>query len=105
MKPISGGTAHEIPDDLKEALLKHEDAYTAWESLTPLARNEWICWVISVKQQETRDEHVERVVSQLMDGDRRPCCWMGCIHRKDKPMSASQKFILSKKSGKSPKGL
>jgi len=61
-----------------------------------LARNEWICWVISVKGADTREEHIKRTVTELREGKRRPCCWMGCIHRKDKPMSASQKWVLSR---------
>lgn len=67
-----------------------------WEDITPLARNEWICWVTSVKRTETRAEHVKRVVEELEAGKRRPCCWIGCVHRKDKKMSRSQKYILSK---------
>ena len=99
-KKISGGVAHTMPADLKKALLSNAKALSAWESITPLARNEWICWTVSVKKQETRDEHVERVVYELKEGKRRPCCWMGCIHRKDKPMSASQEFILRRQSKK-----
>lgn len=97
---VSDGVAHKMPDDLKKALLGSPQALAAWESLTPLARNEWICWTISVKQDDTRKEHVGRAVEQLMEGKRRPCCWIGCIHRKDKPMSATQKWVLSKRSAK-----
>ncbi|HEX8182453.1 MAG TPA: YdeI/OmpD-associated family protein [Candidatus Saccharimonadales bacterium] len=94
---ISSGTAHELPADLKEALLSHPEALSAWENITPLARNEWICWTISVKQSSTRTEHVARVCSQLAEGKRRPCCWVGCIHRTDKPMSPwVRKAVLSK---------
>lgn len=99
-KKISGGVAHTLPEDLKKELFSSPSALAAWESLTPLARNEWICWVISVKKAETREEHVERVESQLKEGKRRPCCWMGCTHRKDKPMNSSQKWILDTKSKK-----
>lgn len=99
-KTVSGGVAHRMPADLREALLSDSKAASLWESLTPLARNEWICWTVSVKKQETRDEHVERVVSELKEGMRRPCCWIGCIHRKDKEVSPSIKYILSRKKGK-----
>lgn len=94
---LSSGTAHNLPDDLKKALLSSAEARATWEDITPLARNEWICWVVSVKTAETRLKHVERAIEELAAGDRRPCCWMGCIHRKDKAMSPSQKFIASKK--------
>lgn len=93
---IAGGVAHELPADLRKALASDEKALAAWEDITPLARNEWICWTITVKQQKTRDEHVKRVVSELKEGVRRPCCWIGCIHRTDKAMSSSQKWVTSR---------
>jgi hypothetical protein len=99
-KGISEGTVHKLPDDLKKKLLVSSKALSLWEDITPLARNEWICWVESVKREETRKEHLERVVPELIGGKRRPCCWIGCIHRTDKTMSASQKFILGKKGKK-----
>lgn len=66
---------------MRKALASSKAALEAWESLTPLARNEWICWVESVKKQETRDNHVRRVREELVEGKRRPCCWAGCPHR------------------------
>ena len=95
---ISGGVAHEMPADLRKALLSDESVLEKWESLTPLARNEWICWTINVKQDETRKKHVERVVAELLEGKRRPCCWIGCIHRTDKLISPSAQWVLDKKS-------
>src|SRR5678816_3391992 len=76
-------------------------ALAIWEDLTPLARNEWICWVTFVKKDETRKEHVQRTVSELKEGMRRPCCWLGCIHRKDKQVSPSVQAILNRRSKKS----
>lgn len=93
---LSGGVAHEMPADLRKALLSDKAALERWESLTPLARNEWICWTINVKTDKTREIHVGRVISELKEGIRRPCCWIGCIHRTDKPMSASQKWVLGR---------
>jgi uncharacterized protein YdeI (YjbR/CyaY-like superfamily) len=80
-KKLSAGALHPIPADLRKALLASPKAHAAWEDITPLARNEWICWVTSVKKPETRKAHVERVRTQLMEGMRRPCCWPGCPHR------------------------
>lgn len=91
---------HKIPADLKKALSSDLEALAKWEDITPLARNEWICWTIAPKQQKTRDEHVKRVVSELKEGMRRPCCWIGCVHRKDKAISPTQKWVLEKKSKK-----
>jgi len=95
---IAEGTAHKLPADLKKALISAPSALAAWQSLTPLARNEWICWTVTVKQQKTRDEHIKRVVSELKEGMRRPCCWMGCIHRTDKAVSPSVQWVLDKRS-------
>jgi len=100
-KKISGGVAHVLPQDLRQSLSSDPKALATWESLTPLARNEWICWVMSVKTPETRREHVERVCSELNEGMRRPCCWMGCVHRRDKSLSPSQKYLLAKRSKRS----
>jgi uncharacterized protein YdeI (YjbR/CyaY-like superfamily) len=98
MSKISDGTVHKLPVDLRAALMADKKALALWEDITPLARNEWICWTITVKQEKTRKEHVERVVSELKEGMRRPCCWIGCIHRPDKKISPSVKWALSKKS-------
>ncbi len=98
---ISGGVVHDVPEDLREALASDAEALAAWEALTPLARNEWICWTISVKKPETRQQHVERVRTELKEGMRRPCCWYGCVHRTDKPISPSVQYVLSKRSKRS----
>ena len=80
-KKIAGGVVHGIPTDLRKAIVSSPTARAAWEDITPLARNEWICWTISVKKAETRREHIRRVRDELIGGKRRPCCWAGCIHR------------------------
>jgi hypothetical protein len=100
-KVIEGGVVHTLPPDLKKALLSDKKALAAWEDITPLARNEWICWTISVKTDDTRKDHVKRVVSELKDGMRRPCCWVGCIHRTDKKVSKSVQWVLDKRAKKS----
>jgi len=81
---ISSGVAHKVPADLRAAFISDTNALAKWNDLTPLARNEWICWVIFVKKEETRKEHIKRVVSELKEGMRRPCCWLGCPHRRSK---------------------
>lgn len=74
--------AHRTPPDLRAALINLPTAEDAWKSLTPLARNEWICWIVSVKKEETRKQHIQRACTDLIAGKRRPCCFPGCIHRK-----------------------
>ena len=81
---IPAGVVHALPADMRKALLASPTALAAWEDITPLARNEWICWVTIVKKADTRKEHVERLVTQLKEGVRRPCCWPGCPHRNAK---------------------
>ena len=96
-KAISAGAVHSVPADLRKVLIADSAARAKWEDITPLARNEWICWVISVKKPETRRQHIERVRTELKEGMRRPCCWYGCIHRTDKPISPSvQKIVLDR---------
>ena len=97
---ISGGAVHKTPADLQKALVSDPKTLAIWESLTPLARNEWICWTTSVKKAKTRKQHVKRVCKELRKGMRRPCCWIGCIHRPDKAVSPSVRYVLSRRSGK-----
>jgi len=80
-KRLASGVAHKIPDDLRKALLTSKEIADAWNALTPLGRNEWICWTISVKKEATRKEHITRLLADIMKGKRRPCCWSGCAHR------------------------
>jgi uncharacterized protein YdeI (YjbR/CyaY-like superfamily) len=78
---LLNGTVHAIPTDLRNALSVNTEAITAWNTITPLARNEWICWVEGAKLIETRARRIERTHTELAEGVRRPCCWPGCIHR------------------------
>jgi uncharacterized protein YdeI (YjbR/CyaY-like superfamily) len=80
-KEISSGVVHELPADLKQALIDTPKALGTWEDITPLARNEWICWIDSAKKAETRNKRIEWGCSNLSKGKRRPCCWQGCSHR------------------------
>jgi len=84
--------------DLRRVLIANPKVLAAWEDLTPLARNEWICWVLGPKKAETRSQHIQRLKSELLEGKRRPCCWLGCIHRKDKELSPSVRWMLSIRS-------
>lgn len=80
---IASGVVHEVPEDLKELLLSHPDILTQWNNLTPLARNEWICWITIVKKAETQKEHIQRLSEDLLKRKKRPCCWPGCPHRRE----------------------
>ncbi|NCP67491.1 YdeI/OmpD-associated family protein [bacterium] len=74
---------HEIPQDIKDVLVSNADVLEKWNAITPLARNEWICWTTIVKKAETRAEHIERLQEDLLAGKKRPCCWPGCPHRRE----------------------
>jgi uncharacterized protein YdeI (YjbR/CyaY-like superfamily) len=78
---LPGGVVHDLPDDLARALRGTPGALAAWHDITPLARNEWICWVIAPKQERTRVKRIAWGIQSLGEGKRRPCCWPGCPHR------------------------
>jgi uncharacterized protein YdhG (YjbR/CyaY superfamily) len=79
---ILDGILHTVPKDMKKALAEDPAILDIWNKLTPIQRNEWICWVTSVKKEETRSKHIKRMISELQDGKKIPCCWPGCPHRK-----------------------
>jgi hypothetical protein len=83
-KTVATGVLHQVPNDVKSAVLSHAAVLDKWNSLTPIARNEWICWITIVKKAETRKEHIKRLCEDLLAGKRRPCCWPGCPHRRPK---------------------
>jgi uncharacterized protein YdeI (YjbR/CyaY-like superfamily) len=70
-----------MPKDWKDALAKDGKARATWGEITPLAKNEWICWITSAKKAETRAIRIVKGLSKLRGGMRRPCCWEGCPHR------------------------
>lgn len=81
---IEEGVVHKVPDDLKEVFHSNAELLEKWNKLTPLARNEWICWTTIVKQEKTRKEHIKRLSEEIVEGKKRPCCWPGCPHRNPK---------------------
>lgn len=80
---VATGVCHRVPADLKQAITSDAEILEKWNSLTPLARNEWICWTTIVKKEETRKDHIRRLQEDLLKGKRRPCCWPGCPHRRE----------------------
>ena len=80
-KEVSGGVVHDLPKDLEAALKSHSEALVTWENITPLARNEWICWIEAAKKAERRRKRIDWGCASLSDRKRRPCCWPGCSHR------------------------
>jgi Bacteriocin-protection, YdeI or OmpD-Associated len=76
---------HEITKDISKILNENPKILKTWNTLTPLAQNEWICWITFFKKQETYQKHLVRLKEDLIKGKRRPCCWSGCPHRIDRP--------------------
>ena len=64
-----------LPTDLRKALAAAPKAKAQWSDLTPIARRDFISWIDSAKQQETRRRRIERACSMLTAGKRRPCCY------------------------------
>jgi uncharacterized protein YdeI (YjbR/CyaY-like superfamily) len=64
-----------MPTDLCKALAAAPAAKMQWKNLTPIARRDFISWIDSAKQSETRQRRIERACSMLVAGKRRPCCY------------------------------
>mgnify|MGYP003874465941 CR=1 FL=1 len=80
-KEISNSPVHSMPADLLKSVKSDAKVKNLWNDITPLARNEWICWVISAKKDETRTRRIAVGLDKMRKGMRRPCCWAGCPHR------------------------
>lgn len=74
-QPTGGAPEARVPTDLRQALAAALRAKARWSDLTPIARRDFISWVDSAKQPETRRRRIERACSMLAAGKRRPCCY------------------------------
>jgi hypothetical protein len=97
-KKLADGTVHKLPADMSGAILADKKMLAIWEDITPLARNEWICWTVTCAKPETRAKHIVVMKDKMHKGERRPCCWVGCIHRDDKAMSSTQKWVTARQT-------
>jgi hypothetical protein len=96
-KAFPQGTVHQAGADLEAAVRADPQVLALWEGLTPLGRNEFICWVDDAKQPATRARRIARTAEELREGKRRPCCWPGCVHRTDKAPGPWQQAVLAGK--------
>ncbi len=94
MTDFAQGVVHLAGADLRSAIQSDPDALALWQGLTPLGRNEFICWVEDAKQPATRQRRIQRTIEEMQEGKKRPCCWSGCIHRTDKAPGRWQQAIL-----------
>ena len=94
MTGFAQGVVHVAGDDLRSAIQSDPDVLALWQGLTPLGRNEFICWVEDAKQPATRQRRIQRTIEEMQEGKKRPCCWAGCIHRTDKAPGRWQQAVL-----------
>ena len=73
--PKPAGEELRVPTDLRKALAAAPKVKAKWSDLTPIARRDFISWIDSAKQPETRRRRIERAGSMLAAGKRRPCCY------------------------------
>jgi len=97
---LSQGLVHQVSADLAKELETSTKLTRLWEELTPIGRNEFLCWIENAKQDTTRQRRIERTKEELQEGAKRPCCWVGCIHRTDKKPSQWQQKVLIEQAGK-----
>src|SRR3989338_5734992 len=95
-KKIAAGVIHIVSAGMEKALSSDPKILAKWNDLTPIQRNEWICWTTIVKKTETRTEHIERLVAELKEGERQPCCWPGCPHRRPSAKKWFKKIAMAK---------
>ena len=74
-KPAGEESEPRVPTDLRKALAAAPLAQAQWRDLTPIARRDFVSWITSPKQLETRRRRIERACSMLAAGKRRPCCY------------------------------
>ena len=74
-KPAGEESEARVLTDLRKALAAAPKAKAQWKDLTPIARRDFISWIDSAKQPETRRRRIEKACSMLAAGKRRPCCY------------------------------
>lgn len=81
IKKATTNMVHKVPTDMQKVFKSSKPINELWQDITPLAKNEWVCWVTSAKKVETREKRIQVMQDKLLKGMRRPCCWEGCPHR------------------------
>ena len=93
-----------VPMDLREALEsarlsslhsgEGQVLSALWGDITPMARRDWILWIVSAKQEETRRRRIENACDMLASGKRRPCCMPGINwRRKDSDVTSDETWL------------
>jgi Bacteriocin-protection, YdeI or OmpD-Associated/Domain of unknown function (DUF1905) len=101
-----------VPMDLRKALESARPSYPGaqalsalWGVITPMARRDWILWIVSAKQEETRRRRIENACDMLASGKRRPCCMPGINwRRKDSDVTSDGTWLPLPNSKSRPFG-
>jgi hypothetical protein len=75
IEPTKEWPEPQVPEDLKNALATAPQAYTLWRNITPIARWDWVRWLRSTKNPETRRKRIETTLAMLNAGKGRRCCF------------------------------
>jgi hypothetical protein len=75
VEPAGDWPEPDVPEDFRAALADAPDVAGLWETITPMARWEWVRWISATKNLQTRERRVEVGISKLRSGKRRPCCF------------------------------
>jgi hypothetical protein len=75
ISPVTEEPEPKVPADLRKALASAAKARVVWSDITPAARRDWIHWIVSAKQAQTRARRIRNACSMLTAGKRRPCCF------------------------------
>lgn len=75
MEPVREEPEPTVPTDLRKALAAAPKALALWSDITPVARRDWIQWIVSARKPETRARRIVKACSMLAAGKRRVCCF------------------------------
>lgn len=75
IEPTKDWTEPNVPEDIAKGLADDKEAQSVWQSITPMARREWIRWIRATNNPDTRAKHITVAASKLSKGMRRPCCF------------------------------
>jgi len=75
LEPMASWPEPKVPADLAEALASDQQARRLWLDITPLARWDWIRWIGSTRNRDTRTIRIEKTLSKLRSGKRAACCF------------------------------
>jgi len=58
----------DIPEELRQALVNEPQAAEAFERMTYSHQKEWVNWILSAKQAETRQRRIVKAIAQIAQG-------------------------------------